>query len=145
MPPSHRDTARALPSTGLHTYSKHMHTHALTHVHMGPSMYLHVRCSVHICIHTRTCVSMCAYTLICVHAQCAHMNMHTHSLTCAHTHPPTRSHVCALCACTCADTCPCMSQQSLTVYAWCSHPSVAPSPPQASCLAAEVTLALGSS
>lgn len=68
MPPSHRDTARALPPTGLHTYSKRVHTHALTHGHMGPSTYLHV-CVVciHMCTHT-LCVRVCLHSHMCVHS-----------------------------------------------------------------------------
>lgn len=94
MPPSHRDTACALPPTGLHTYSKRVHTHALTHGHMGPSTYLHV-CVVctnaFTCAHIH-CVSVCAYTLICVCTVCTHE--HACALTHVHTHAPIHKLTC---------------------------------------------------
>lgn len=95
MPPSHRDTARALPPTGLHMFSKHVHTHALTHVYMGPSTYLHVCVwcvQMHSHVHTYTCVSMCAYTLICVCTVCTHE--HACALTHVHTHAPVHKLTC---------------------------------------------------
>lgn len=71
MPPSHRDTARALPPIGLHMYSKHVHTHALTHVHMGPSTYFTCACVVctnaFTCAHIYMCVHVCLHSHMCVH------------------------------------------------------------------------------
>lgn len=103
-PPAHR------PAYVLQTCA-HTCTHTWTH---GPIHIFTCVCGVHSHVHTYT-VCPCVPTLSYVCAQCAHMNMHVHSLMCTHMHPSTSSHVCAACACTCADTCPCMSQQSLTV------------------------------